>query len=44
MKSLEISFQHKERMLEAYKGTEPYHIFKTNELCMFAGLTCHGDR
>jgi hypothetical protein len=44
MKSLEISFQHKEKMLEASKETEESHVFKTNDLCMFAGLTGHGDR
>jgi hypothetical protein len=44
MKSLESSFQHKERMLEASKGNEKSHVFKTNDLCMFAGPVGHEDR
>ena len=44
MKILEISFQHKQRMLEASKGTEESHVFKTDDLCMFVGCKGHGDR
>jgi hypothetical protein len=41
MESLESSFQHKERMLEASKETQESHVFKTNELCVIAGCTSY---
>jgi hypothetical protein len=44
MKSLENSFNHKERILEASKVTEESHACKIDDLCMFAGLTGHEDR
>jgi hypothetical protein len=41
---MENSDHHKERMLEASKENQESHIFKTNELCMYAGIEECEDR